>query len=160
MHPAGRRYHHSRTIPSPALISILTHPFPEDGTCLPFSCLFHDTTLQPRVKRIATLILREISKGAKKSNIFTIIRNKTKNFQYLKKTYFYMENSNNNSYQDMGPWRIRGLHGTQKPAHDLSEKRSLRFIRNRSWKQDQHFTSRGTIGEICPGTSFHNMPDS
>jgi len=51
--------------------------------------------------------------GQKKSNIFTIIRNKTKNFQYLKKTYFYIENSNNNSYQDMGPWRIRGLHGTQ-----------------------------------------------
>lgn len=27
-----------------------------------------------------------------------------------------------------------------KPAHDLSEKRPLRFIRNRSWKHDQHFT--------------------
>ena len=26
-------------------------------------------------------------------------------------------------------------------THDLSEKKSLRFIRNRSWKHDQHFTA-------------------
>jgi len=160
MYHAGRWYLHCRSLPSPALITILTLLCPGMGICLSSFCLFHETALQPRVKRIATLILREISNGAKKSIFFTIIRNKTKNFQYLKKTYVYIENSNNSSYQDIRPWRIRGLHGTQKPAHDLSEKRSLRFIRNRSWKQDQHFTARGTIGEICPGTCFHSTPVS
>lgn len=49
------------------------------------------------------------------------------------------------------------LHGTQTSAHDLSEKKPLRFIRNRSWMHDQHFTARETGGEICTGTCFRPM---